>query len=76
MNLPLVEELTPCPDVADALAAFADQPGLLLLDSALVREPTGRYSFLVADPFETFVVDRATLGRDPFESIARRLWAF
>ncbi|HET6328782.1 MAG TPA: aminodeoxychorismate synthase, component I, partial [Planctomycetaceae bacterium] len=76
MNLPLVEELSPCPDPADALAAFADQLGLLLLDSALVREPTGRYSFLAADPFETFVVDRATLGRDPFESIARRLRAF
>jgi para-aminobenzoate synthetase component 1 len=76
MNLPLVEELTPCPDVADALAAFADQPGLLLLDSALVREPTGRYSFLVADPFETFVVERAEFGRDPFEPIACRLREF
>jgi para-aminobenzoate synthetase component I len=76
MNLPLVEELTPCPDVADALAAFADQPGLLLLDSALVREPTGRYSFLVADPFETFVVERAEFGRDPFKPIACRLREF
>ncbi len=76
MNLPLVEELTPCLDPADALAAFADQPGLLLLDSALVREPTGRYSFLTADPFETVVVERATFGRDPFEPIARRLREF
>jgi para-aminobenzoate synthetase component I len=76
MNLPLVEELTPCPDVADTLATFADQPGVLLLDSALVREPTGRYSFLTADPFEAFVVDRAAFGRDPFEPIARRLRAF
>jgi para-aminobenzoate synthetase component 1 len=76
MNLPLVEELAPCPDVSDALAAFADQPGLLLLDSALVREPTGRYSFLAADPFETFVVERADFGSDPFEPIARRLREF
>jgi len=76
MNRPLVEELTPCPDVADALAAFADQPGLLLLDSALVREPTGRYSFLAADPFETFVVERVAFGRDPFERISRRLREF
>ena len=49
----LVEELSPCPSVADALAAFADQPALVLFDSALVREPVGRYSFLAADPFAT-----------------------
>ncbi|HXY37313.1 MAG TPA: aminodeoxychorismate synthase component I [Planctomycetaceae bacterium] len=76
MNGPLVEELSPCPDVADAFAAFADQPGLLLLESALVREPTGRYSFLTADPFETFVVERAAFGSDPFEPIRGRLSAY
>jgi para-aminobenzoate synthetase component I len=73
MKGPLVEELSPPPEVGDALAAFADQPGLLLLDSALVREPTGRYSFLAADPFETFVVERATFGRNPMEPMRRRL---
>jgi para-aminobenzoate synthetase component 1 len=73
MTLPLVEELSPVPDVSNALAAFADQPCLLLLDSALVREPTGRYSFLAADPFETFVIERAVLGSDPFEPIRGRL---
>ena len=48
----LVEELSPSQEVGDAMAAFADQPGLIVLESALVREPTGRYSFLTADPFE------------------------
>jgi para-aminobenzoate synthetase component I len=76
MKWPLVEELSPCPDVVKTLAAFADQPGLLLLDSALVREPTGRYSFLVADPFETIVLQRAAYGCDPFEAIRRRLRHF
>ncbi len=75
MKLPLVEELSPCPDVEEALAAFADQPGLVLFDSALVREPTGRYSFLAADPFDTHVVERATFGSEPLDPIRRRLRA-
>jgi para-aminobenzoate synthetase component 1 len=73
---PLVEELSPCPAVEDVLAAFADQPALVLFDSALVREPVGRYSFLAADPFETFVVERATFGVDPLAPIERRLREF
>jgi para-aminobenzoate synthetase component 1 len=73
MTLPLVEELSPFPEVVGALATFADQPGLVLFDSALVREPTGRYSFLAADPFQTFVVERATFSSDPLDAIRRRL---
>ncbi len=73
MNGPLVEELAAVPEIADALAAFSDQPGLILFDSALVREPTGRFAFLAADPFETFVVDRAVFGHDPLAQIHRRL---
>jgi para-aminobenzoate synthetase component 1 len=69
----LVEELSPSLDVGDALAAFADQPGLVLLESALVREPTGRYSFLTADPFEVHVVERVAYGSDPLGLIRRRL---
>jgi para-aminobenzoate synthetase component 1 len=49
-DFPLVEELTPAPDVPSALRALADRPGVLLFDSALRREPLGRYSFLSADP--------------------------
>jgi para-aminobenzoate synthetase component I len=70
---PLVEELSPYQEVADAMGAFADQPGLVVLESALVREPTGRYSFLTADPFETHIVERALFGSDPFAPIRRRL---
>jgi para-aminobenzoate synthetase component 1 len=70
---PLVEELSPSLEVGDALAALADQPGLLVLESALIREPTGRYSFLTADPFETHVVERVAFGSDPLEPIRRLL---
>jgi|HubBroStandDraft_6_1064221.scaffolds.fasta_scaffold23444_2 para-aminobenzoate synthetase component 1 len=66
MTAPLVEELTPYPEVPDALRAFADQPGLIFLDSALVREPTGRYSFLAADPFERLILQQTAFGTDPF----------
>ncbi|HTI49900.1 MAG TPA: chorismate-binding protein, partial [Planctomycetaceae bacterium] len=48
-DFPLVDELTPPPDVPSALRALADRPGVLLLDSALQRESLGRYSFLTAD---------------------------
>jgi para-aminobenzoate synthetase component I len=76
MTGPLVEEVLPCPEVHDALGAFADQLGLILLDSALVREPTGRYSFLAADPFETVILQRTPFGTDPFEPLRRKLRQF
>jgi para-aminobenzoate synthetase component I len=66
MTLPFVEELVPCPEVSRALRAFADQPGLILLDSALRREPIGRYSFLAADPIERVILQRVPFGVDPF----------
>lgn len=75
-GLPLVEELSPCPDVASALRAFADVPDLLVLESARACDPLGRYSFLTADPFEFFEVGRCTLGADPFASVASRLRNF
>ncbi len=50
---PLVERLASVPDPADAAERFADLPLLLLLDSTADRERTGRYTFLVADPFRT-----------------------
>lgn len=76
MSLPLVEELAGCPDVMDALEAFADQPGLLLLDSALVRGSLGRYSFLGADPFERVVVQRAQFGAPYLEELRGKLSQF
>ncbi|MGH7631881.1 MAG: aminodeoxychorismate synthase component I [Gemmatimonadales bacterium] len=48
---PLVERLASVPDPADAAERFADLPLRLLLDGTADRERTGRYSFLVADPF-------------------------
>ena len=73
MKAPLVEELCPCPEVTDAMRAFADQPGLVFFDSALLREPTGRYSFLAADPFETVTLQRMRFGADPFERLRTML---
>ena len=44
-QMPLVEELVPAPDVMAAVRAVSCWPHLLLLDSALQREPVGRFSF-------------------------------
>ena len=68
-NLPLVEELVPAPDVMAAVRAVSGWPHLLLLDSALQREPVGRFSFLMADPVETWTLDEAKFGDDPFASL-------
>jgi para-aminobenzoate synthetase component 1 len=58
-KLPLVEELTPMPDVPSALQALRHWPHLLLLDSARAGISTGRYSFLTADPFHFEVLPQA-----------------
>ena len=68
-TLPLVEELIPAPDVMLAVRAVSDWPNLLLLDSALEREPVGRFSFLMADPVETWMLHEAKFGDDPFASL-------
>jgi para-aminobenzoate synthetase component 1 len=70
---PLVEELTPCPEVADALRALADLPDVLLLESALCRDQVGRYSFLTADPFAFFESSQVEFGKDPFSAVEDRL---
>jgi para-aminobenzoate synthetase component 1 len=49
-ELPLVEELTPCPDPAETTARFLGQPHLLFLDSASDPARLGQYSFLAAAP--------------------------
>src|SRR5690606_32211247 len=76
MRFPLVHEVVPPPDPGEALARFADRPGVLLLESALGRPGLGRYSFLMADPFERFELDRPTYGADPFAPIAAMLAKF
>jgi para-aminobenzoate synthetase component 1 len=70
---PLAEELSPVPDVAAALRAFAPVKDVLLLESALLRDGVGRYSFLAADPFASCELPRAEYGTDPFQPLQSRL---
>ena len=57
--LPQIEELTPAPDVPAALRALRDWPNLLLIDSSRTGITTGRFSFLMADPFHFEVLQHA-----------------
>lgn len=72
---PLVEELLPMPDVMAALSAVSGWPRVLLLDSAGVKSERGRYTFLMADPLETWELagDNATGEGDPFRQL--RAWS-
>lgn len=71
IRLPLVEELPSSTEIMDVVGAFADSPGLLLLESALLREPVGRFSFLMADPIAAWKLNKPVYGFDPFASIQR-----
>jgi para-aminobenzoate synthetase component 1 len=68
---PIVEELTPVPEIPSALRALRDRPSVLLLDSARTGIPTGRYSFLSADPFHLDVLQQAEFGKAGSQSGAR-----
>ncbi len=73
-SLPLVEELSPAPDVFAVLQAFCDRSvrtPVVALESTLVREPLGRYSFVCADPFAVFQRQAAEYGADPFSDVRR-----
>lgn len=76
MSLPFIQELTPAPSVPQALVALANRDGVTLLDSSLQRGELGRYSFLMADPFERFQLDRPTYGEDPFSEVRSRIGQF
>ncbi len=65
MSSPVVEELTPAPDVYHALRALAHWPGAVLLESALLRDDVGRYSFLTAKPCQVIREQSPTYGSDP-----------
>ena len=54
LGLPLIEQIKLPADAPAFYEAFADQPYSFLLDSSLVVEGLGRYSFLGADPFLIF----------------------
>ncbi|MBI1310871.1 aminodeoxychorismate synthase, component I [bacterium] len=64
--LPLIEELEDALSPAEALAAFAAWPDVVLFESVLRRGELGRYSFLTADPFASTQIERSTYGLDPF----------
>ncbi|MBS0261535.1 MAG: aminodeoxychorismate synthase component I [Planctomycetes bacterium] len=64
-GLPLVEELSSAIDVPGALQALRDWPRLLLLDSARTGIPTGRFSFLMADPFHWELLPQVDRGTSP-----------
>ena len=66
---PIVEELTPVPDVAATLRRFAAWPDVVLFESARPHERLGRYSFLTADPFESVGIQEAPFGLDPFRRV-------
>lgn len=51
-QLPIVEEVTPLPDVAETFCRLSGREHCLFLDSALRHPVLGRYSFLAADPVE------------------------
>lgn len=68
-GMPQILELTPVPGVVEAMRAVQTLPGVLLLDSALRREPVGRYSFLMADPVRTWQLDQPHFGSDPFAEL-------
>jgi para-aminobenzoate synthetase component 1 len=51
VQVPLVEELTPTPEIWEAFQRLAPRAHVLFLDSALSHPELGRYSFLTADPF-------------------------
>ncbi|MCP4775542.1 MAG: aminodeoxychorismate/anthranilate synthase component I, partial [Planctomycetaceae bacterium] len=76
---PLVKELVPAPSVDTCTAKLASLPGCLLLDSSMKilnggDQPLGRYSFLMADPFQTIQIP---LGSEqPFTEIGRLLDQF
>jgi para-aminobenzoate synthetase component 1 len=50
---PLIERLPAFPDPADTAERFRDLPLPLLLDSTADPERTGRYSYLMADPWRS-----------------------
>jgi para-aminobenzoate synthetase component 1 len=67
--LPLVEELSDVPTIEHALDAFSEWPDLILFESALQRDELGRYSFLTADPFQRFSLEKSQYGSNPFDEI-------
>ena len=60
-------------DPAMLLRRFAGLDDLTFLDSALQRGELGRYSYLAADPFETFTLAQGESGEAALARLDRRL---
>lgn len=80
---PVVHEFEIAPTVRSALQALRELPGVLLLESSRQIEtangqPLGRYSFLMADPFDWVVLEQSPdqPTADPFEKIRFLLQSF
>lgn len=75
-SLPLVEELSPAPDVMAVVQALRHLPHPILLESALRREPVGRFSFFTADPFQRLEVPRVSHGSNPLATLSTAVQQF
>lgn len=71
--IPWIQEIVPCPSLPALLPAFRHWPGMVVFDSAKPVPQLGRYSFLSAEPFETFELSRAEYGIDPLARIQESL---
>jgi para-aminobenzoate synthetase component 1 len=70
-RLPLVVELKPAPSAEGAFVCLAALPGCIFLDSSLVHDPLGRFSFLAADPFDQISLPAGRAGL--LDELRRRL---
>ena len=73
---PVVHEFEKSVALADLLPVFAEWPELVVFDSAKTSPQLGRYSFLGADPVQTFELTEAKLGVNPFLEIRKALAGF
>ncbi|MEZ5939958.1 MAG: aminodeoxychorismate synthase component I [Planctomycetaceae bacterium] len=68
----LVQELNPVPSVPELLVRFRDEAQVLLLDSSR-QDQRGRYSYLMANPVRSFVIEKPEYGQSPFADVAAEL---
>ncbi|HEV3342501.1 MAG TPA: anthranilate synthase component I family protein [Pirellulales bacterium] len=70
-SVPIVEELHPVPDAADVFLRLRGLPHCLWFDSARRHPTLGRYSFLMAQPFD--YLELPVEGPDALTTLAERL---
>ncbi len=71
---PLSQELSPCPDPWDVARKLSHLPHLLFLDSADATGPQGRYSYVMAEPYEWECVEEERFGEGTtFDALGRHI---